>query len=68
MTFVWHVDYDADGTFERVAAIHRPLAASRNSNCVAATVASAHSLDSARPVDPCQCQSTLDQAIAAKCT
>lgn len=66
MTFVWHVDYDADGTFERVAAIHRPLVANRNLNCVAATVASVHNLDSATPVDPYLCRNTLDQAIATK--
>lgn len=65
MTFVWHVDCDADGTFVRVAVIRHPLAADRNSNCVVAMVALVHNLDSATPVDPYQCRSTHVQAITA---
>lgn len=66
MTFVWHVDCDADGTFARAAATRRPSAANKSSNCAVAMVASAHSLDSAMLADPCPCPSTHDQAIAAK--
>lgn len=63
MTFVWRVDYGADDTFERVAAIRRPWEANRNLNCVVATEVSVHSPDFAMPADPCQCLSTRDQVI-----
>lgn len=64
MTFVLSADCGADDTFARVAVIHLPSEADRNSSCVAATAASARNLGSVMLAGPCRCPNIRAPAIA----